>query len=273
MISGTAINYGFGISLFNEDGTPFNGKASLGFNTIENKSYFKPFLETIVNNPIIDNSNDFHYGTSNLITLDVNIKGSPIRLDENPIVDIVDGENNVIFTNTAICMYQGIYGVEVDIDGESENVCTSIYAIWRNLRAGGRTLKVVEVEIYPKNQEDLYTFGKSNKPQKITHNHWGIHYDEKITRGEIKRIYAQSYMPFSQKVAQYDSMWYRIYLKQGSEHIYLMDWQLMNQTNCQNWFDLFTDWMQAQIYYIEFKTLANGIDYLHENQLRFKILE
>jgi hypothetical protein len=260
IITGDTVNYGLGLAFSDFEELNYNGVVkSLGIFSRNTNTYFKPFLETFYENPIIDTRNDFYLNTNRKLCLYTNIKNTPVNLDNNPTIVIKDSDENVVQTSTGVCEYLGVYSVNLNVTGSTDS-CGLWTDTWSNLNYQGNSISDVEMEFEIKDSSNYFQFGDEIKePVRYAFTYRGIKMGEKVTSGEIRKITVLAKEEFNNhNNKKIDDIFIKIYVKQGTQKVLLFDWMQMNSTACENWFILDTSWLQAQEYFVDFKVKSGG---------------
>ena len=274
IITGETANYGLGIAFSDFYELDYNGIIkSLGIYTRQTNTYFKPFLETFYENPIIDSRNDFYLNTDRKLCLYTHLKDTPIVLDNNPTVVIKDSDENTVATLTGECESSGVYCVDVNLSGVTDD-CGLWTDTWQNLNYEGNSISDVELDFEVKENTNLFQFGYETKqPVNYAFQFRGIKQGEKLTSGEIRKIVVlakEEYNKYDNK--KIDEIYLRLYVKQANQKLLLFDWIQMNSAVCDNWFYLDTSWLQAQEYFIDFKVKSNGEEKYYNELIYFSVV-
>lgn len=275
LLTGNTINYGYGIALAPEfENYPDDETKYIGFYSKETNTYFQPFLETTFNRQIKDNRYSFYLNKENNLYLHFYSGSELTSLDENPIVNIVNSEETVIDTIEANCVSKGIYEITVLLTGNTSE-CYGMYEDhWANLKINGVLLNNHIDEFEVKNYNEYFKTSQEilNNP-KFAFKSRGIRHSEKIKKGELRKLFVDAFENFnSKKQSSLDSIYYRLYVKQGVDELNVIDWSLMEQSLCQNWIYLDTSWMIEQEYWLDFKIVKNNTEIVYPNQLQFFII-
>jgi hypothetical protein len=100
----------------------------------------------------------------------------------------------------------------------------------------------------------------------------GIKREEKIGQGEKRKVYVHLRKPYT--VEQNDvlsKIYYRLYIKQGTNQVEILDWQNIDKTYNSNSFTIDTTWLVPQVYYIDIKVDRNGEVNQYTEELKFSI--
>lgn len=261
----TGETHGYALATFDDD-------VSLTFHTRESFNLFQPHLDTIYDNPVIDDRGEFYLGKENNLYLFSNAKKTNITLDRPPNIHILDYDENIIASGTTECISQGIYKAKITLDDGDIDECGSYTDLWTDLYYNGKKLKDVEQTFLIKSYEDYYSFEDNSSYQHPRMVFSGIRYNERILQGDVKRVQVKLYEARTTKLSNYDLVLYRIYVKQGNEEISIQDWQIMNKSQCSNWIDLYTESYLPQKYCIQFKTIIGSSEFTNLQELTFHVI-
>lgn len=277
LITGGTINYGYGLSFDRSLETTVKDQSQyVGFFTKETQTYYEPFVESIYDNPIKDDRNNFYKGKTNKLYLYVNVGGQPTNLDNNPSVIIKD-EDDVIYTaittGQTTHVTKGVYSVEFSIPTTSDG-CVLYTDTWGNLSVNGNSRSDVELTFEVKDDEDYFDIG-TNDTTTIDYylNVSGIKREERIKRGDQRKVFVSARKPFtSNETDVIDGLEYRLYVKEGNTEVNVIEWQDVNRAFNNNFFILDTSWMIPNIYYIDIKLTSNLEVKTYSDTLKFQIV-
>lgn len=275
MLSSDTLNYGYGIALAPEfENYPENETKYIGIYSKNTTTYFQPFLETSYNRQIKDNRYSFYLNKVNNLYLHFYSGSELASLDENPIVNIIDSTNTVLDTIEATCISKGIYEISVLLTGNTEE-CYGLYEDhWTNLKINGISIENHVDEFEVKNYNEYFKTSQQILEQpKFGFKFRGIKHGEKIKAGELRKLFLDIYENFNnKKQSTLDSIYYRLYVKQGVNELNIVDWSLMEQSLCNNWCYLDTSWMIKQEYWLAFKVVKNNTEIIYPNKIQFFII-
>lgn len=274
LLSDGLLNHGYVIALAPEfENYPEDEIKYIGFYTKDTNTYFQPFLETVYDKSIKDNRYSFYLNKRNNLYFHFYLGSELASLDELPIVNIVNSEGVTLGTITANCISKGIYEAPVLLTGDMQD-CYGMYEDhWTNIKINGVQLDNHIGEFEVKNYNEYFKASQQILEQpKIGIKVRGIRHSEKIKKGEIRKVFADVYEGFNgKKQNALDNIYYRLYVKQGTNELNIIDWQIMEQSLCQNWTYFDTSWMIEQEYWIDFKVVKNNTETIYPNQLQFFI--
>jgi hypothetical protein len=263
MITGGSQNYGFTIAYSYE----FEQKQTkelnyVGFFTRHTQTYFEPFLETNYESYILDDRNLFFTDKLNRLYLYTNLGNNPTNLDFNPSVTILDNNGDIFLSipsSGVTRQFEGVYYVEFNVPSSAYTDCFTFQDVWSNISINGSARPDVTLEFALKKSEEWFNFGDNDgEPKQYGFSMSGVKREEKIKRGDIRKILVSARIPYTVDRKQViDGLKYRLYVKQGTAEINVIDWDDVNRTNNQNYFLLDTSWMIPNTYYLDLKLYSN----------------
>ena len=164
---------------------------SVAFFTKYTQTFFEPFMESVFDDRISDNRQDFVERTYQNLYLYVTKGTNFYDLDNIPTVDILDNTNTVITGLsglTPVKIKKGVYQVTFGIDGDLFT-CDGkrfFYDNWSNVSIDGVSLPDVKQKFIPKPLTTQYTIG--DNPTELSRyaiQYFGINQNEKVKRGEV----------------------------------------------------------------------------------------
>lgn len=262
-------NFGIGIAFtplteMNES----DNENYVGFFTNHTNTFFEPFLETTYEDTIIDDRNNFILNKTNRLYLYCNIGGFLTNLDELPTCIINSSEMSVKQAT------EGVYYVELMLSNEDYQPNTMLYDIWGNIKYQGVKFDDIEMDFVTKSPNLFFDFGNNiTENKKFIPIISGIKHDEKIIRGDKRKLIVTSKNEYSKnKATIYNQLEYRLYVKDGDREITVIDYQKVNQTVSENYFILDTKMLVPQRYYIDVKYNYNLEEVYHNNVISFDIV-
>lgn len=261
-ITGNTTNYGFGISLHPKHELYDKGEYSIPFYNRNTLTFFKPHLDTICHNQIIDDRHNFEMDCEQKIYFESNRP-----LDENPIVTIIDNNNCFCLSAETKCVSNCLYEACITLTGETD--CELYRDIWSNIKINGKEKKDVIniINIIDNNniQNKYNNYGVSIS---------GIRKNEIISKCEKRRVYINLTQPLilcDRDNVRVDQIMYRIFVKQGLSELDVICWTPINYTNCEYWFDLDSSWMLPTNYYLDIKVISNKQINKVDKAITFKV--
>ena len=197
-----------------------------------------------------------------------NVGGFPTNLDELPTC-IINGSE--IASKQAT---KGVYYVELELSSEDYGNKEMVYDTWTNLIYKGRKLKDVELDFVTLSEFDFYQFGSGDQlPKQYVPSIRGINYDEKIKRGDVRKVIVEARIPYTTNQLQIiDNMEYRLYVNDGVRELDVISWQKLERCWNHNYFLINTNDLLPNRYKIDVRIYSN-LEVKHfENILSFDII-
>lgn len=249
---------------------------SVGFYSRHTQTFYEPYLQTTYNDLIIDDRNYFFENKINKIYLYFYVQGSPTNLDENPVVDIynpndelMDGYSGL----TTIKRTEGVYEVSVPLIS-GYTTPTMFNDVWRNLKMNGIDLGSITNEFVLRPSLEYYEIRTTTKdPVLYGFSFSGIKQDEKILNTDMRKVVVNVKQAYSSNVVlpQFKA-YYRVYVKEGETEVLVQDWTRMNQTPNEYYFMFDTRDKVPNEYYVDIKVLTSGEIDTYKRQLKFQIV-
>ena len=275
VVSG-ATNYGLGLAFsdsFQTISTDYN--QSVSFFTKYTQTFFEPFVETDFKDRIQDDRQNFIGERQNNLYLYVTKGTNYYDLDNLPTVDILDSTNTPItgLTNLSTTkIRKGIYKVSFGITGTLCDGKRFFYDKWEGLTIDGMSISDVKQKFVPKPYTANYTIGTNpTETQKYIMQFSGIKQNEKIIRGELKKIVLNLKSIQQPRTELFDEVQYRIFVKEGRTNVIVYDWTKTDVTN-ENSFFLDTSYLIPREYYMEFKAKTYTEEIFYDEYVKFEVL-
>jgi hypothetical protein len=248
---------------------------SVSFFSKYTQTFFEPFVETVFNDRIDDNRESFIGERQNNLYLYVTKGTNYYDLDNNPTVDILNSSSLPISGLTGLTttkIRKGIYKVTFGITGQLCDGKRFFYDKWKNLTIDGVQISDVIQKFVPKPFTNGYTFGTNpTDTNKFTLQFSGIKQNEKIKRGELKKIVINLRSISQLRTDLYEDVYYRIFVKEGKTNVIVYDWTQFDLTN-ENSFYLDTSYMIPREYFMEFKTKTHTEEIFYDEYVKFEII-
>ena len=277
LISGGTDNYGYGIAfVHNLENLIVSPAQYVGFFTRHTQTYYEPFVETINTEYIKDDRKNFYKNKTNKLYLYSNVGSEPTNLDNNPSVTIYD-DNGIVFsaitTAQTIQVSTGIYYAEVFVP-ESVDDGVLYFDVWSDLNVNGVSLSDVELDFEVKDSIEYYQIGNNESlPTQYAMSLSGVKRDEKIKRGDKRKIFVSARLPFTINESKViDNLEYRLWVREGSTQVSVIEWQPVNRAYLKNYFILDTSWMIPNRYFIDIKLTSNQEVKHYVDQMQFEIV-
>lgn len=270
---------GWGISFYPqvENITGLTEDYSVGFFSPHTQTFYEPYLETNYDDLIIDNRNNFYSNTNNSLYLYVYDNGTPINLDSNPSVDVLDLSGDIVpsFTGITSCLVtKGVY--KVDINGLTASTSPCLYSdVWKGLSINGVSLDDVENEFAILEKNGRYQVGFTTQNPKIYGFSFdGIKQNEKVLNTDIRKVNVtikQAYT--SNSILNKVEAYYRIYVREGANtEVQVQDWTRINQTPDGFYFMFDTRDKIPNEYFVDIKVNSDKNVDTYKRELQFQIV-
>ena len=248
---------------------------SVAFFSKYTQTFFEPFLETIFNDRIVDDRENFIEKTNQNLFLYVNKDTNFFDLDDLPTVDILDSTQTPISGLTDLSVEKvrkGVYRVTFGINGLVCDGKRFFYDVWKGINVEGTTFPDITQKFVPKPYSSKFTIGENQKEtNKYVVQFSGIKQNEKIKSGETRKITA-IFRTISKSTNEiFDEVFYRIYIKEGHTNVNVFDWTYLDVTN-ENSFMLDTSILIPREYFIEIKGIKHNEEFDYPNVIKFEIV-
>lgn len=278
ILTGSTTNHGIGIKFVDDyEALKADVDRSVAFFTKYTQTFFEPFMESVFDDRISDNRQDFVEKTYQNLYLYVTKGTNYYDLDELPIVNILDNTNTQIvglsdLTTTKV--KKGVYKVTFGVDGDLF-ICDGkkfLYDNWSNLSIDGVPLSDVKQKFIPKPLTSKYTIGDNpTELNRYSIQYFGINQNEKVKRGELRKIVVSFRSINNPKTVLFDEVYYRMFIKEGRVDVVVHDWTQIDKTN-ENSFILDTSYLIPREYFIEIKGKTHSEEIFYNNYIKFEIL-
>lgn len=257
--------------------TPIKESRYVGFFTRHTQTFYEPHVETIYDNPIKDDRTQFYMDKTNKLYLYVYLGGKLTNLDNLPLVEIIGDNGDVIIDSSSTTVTQvskGVYCTEITIDSSNATNCLQYTDVWSNIEIDGKPRPDVELEFIANDSLEYFNIGDSDEISKrVNVNVTGILNQEDIVRGDIRKVYVSTVIPYTINQKQVvDSLKYRLYTKEGTNEFTVIDYQDINKANVNNYFLIDTISLVPGRYYIDIKTEINQEVNTFKNTINFNIV-
>ena len=206
----------------------------------------------------------------------VNVGGQPTNLDNNPSVTIKDEDGNVFSAITSAQTIQtttGIYYADVFVP-VTEDDCVLFTDTWSDININGISRSDVTLDFEVKSDDEYYNFGDSESlPIEYMVSLSGIKRDEKIKRGDKRKVFVNARLPYTiNQSSVIDGLQYRMWIREGTTQVNVIDWEDVNRSFLKNYFVLDTSWLIPNEYYIDIKLTSNELVKTYTTKLKFSVV-
>jgi hypothetical protein len=276
IVNNVETNHGIGLafSLPYQD-VSFSIEQSVAFFTKYTQTFFEPYVETHFEDLIQDNRLLFVEQMEQNLYLYITKGTIPYDLDELPIVDVLDS-NNTIITGlsdlTTVKVKKGVYVVNFGLGGLICDGKRFFYDLWKNIIIDGKNISNIKQKFTPKPLSSLYEIGGNNTSlNRYSVQFHGIQLNEKIIRGEKRKITISFRSVNTPKTELLNEVYYRMYIKEGNTNVIVHDWTKVDTTN-ENSFTLDTSYYIPREYFIQLKGSVYGEEIFYKEDIKFEIL-
>jgi hypothetical protein len=248
---------------------------SVAFFTKYTQTFFEPYVESFFDDKIHDDRQNFYEKTNQNLYLYVTKESNNYDLDHLPTVDITDSNGNVIIGLSDLPttkVRKGVYKVSLGIDGALCDGKRFYFDVWKNLAIDGVSLNNVTQKFVPKPVNSKFNIGENDMSlYRYAVQFFGVRLNEKIKRGEIRKIVATFKSIDLPKNVLLDEVYYAIYIKEGKTVVNVIDWTKMDKTN-ENSFMLDTTYLIPREYYLEIKGRVHNEFIYYKDVIKFEIV-
>lgn len=272
-------NYGLGLAFSRGyELTSTEQLQYVGFFTRHTQTFYEPFIETTYSCKIKDDRNDFYLDKPNRLYLYVNLGGKPTNLDQLPTVTILDNCSNEILSYSGDSVVQctkGVYYIDVLIPTSGNTEPGVLFNdVWSNISINGIQRPDIELSFEMKDSMGYYNIGDNSPlPKKVGFNISGINHNEKIKRGDIRKVMVSTRIPYTvEQIEKVDRLQYRLYVKEGKNEYTVIDYQDVEMTSANNYFLLDTQSLIPNTYYLDVRYESNLEVSTNKEVLKFDIV-
>lgn len=270
----TGITYGVAFTGTLENLTGLTESYSVGFFTRHTQTFYEPYLLTEYDDLIQDDRNKFYLDKTNRLFLYTNTLGIPTNLDNLPSVTIYDCDDVVYTSMTATNLTCGVYYVEFAITGSTYGTPSIFNDQWSNLVVNTNSLDNITNDFTVVAGDNYYQIGPEDQiPKEYGYSVDGIKQDEKISKGETRKIFVSVRVPYTvNQFVAIDNIEYRLYVTQGTTEVETHPWEDVNRTFNHNYFVLNTQDMIPNEYYIDIKVTSNQKINIYKRITTFQVV-
>jgi hypothetical protein len=268
-------NYGLGVAYIRAlEQMNTTALQYVGFFTNNTQTFYEPFIETIYENHITDDRNNFYLDKPNKLYLYVNLNGNPTNLDTIPSVDIYDNLGNFVQSYTPLHVTLGVYSIDITVLANGSNEETMYSDVWTGIIINGVTRPDIELNFVVKDSMGYYNIGNNDMlPKKVAVSIGGLHNKERIKRGDIRKVIVSARIPYTVEQTQnIDGLTYRVYVTEGTSELTVIDWQPIEMANNYYYFLLDTASLIPNTYYLDVQAYSNQEVTTIKNAVQFDVI-
>lgn len=256
----------------------------VGWLTDKTNTFFEPFVETRYDNIVSDDRSNFVLNKKNKLYLYCTIGEHLEDLDNIPTVTITNGDDDVIkdgdgneFRDVEAKRFsRGIYYIELMLPKNDFEASTMLYDTWDGLVYQGVNLDAVELDFTLKDTPNYFNIGNSLEAESITYNPtvYGIKEKEAIKRGDIRKLVINARPSYTYNTYELiDSMDVRLYIKDGTREVDVIEWDRVNKAFTENYYVIDTNILIPQRYYLDIRIKYGMNSIIHHDVLTFDIID
>jgi len=288
----TSTNLGIAFD-YAEEQAPLDDICYVGFFSRETQTVYEPYMETVFDDLIKDDRDNFYLDKDNQLCLYVNAGGERVNASFSEVC-IFDQNDNLYQTIPSSGITQvttGVYCVNVNVSSDPvSGYCGNIQFrdVWKDVTINGNNLGDIELDFIILEESAYYNIGSVNSAgasglgvgdagnlsiYDYEFSIEGVKMKEKVKRGDTRRINVNARIPFTiDQSKALDKVYYRIYIKEGETQLDYIDWQEVNRTPDGNFFLMDTSWFIPNDYYLEVKIESGQEVRTYEKVFQFEIV-
>ena len=271
LILGNEPNNGIGIAFSpaTESIELDNDYRFVAFYTHKTHTFFEPYLETIYDDVITDDRNQFYLNKKNRLYLYCSIGGGFENLDEMPTckIDGIDSELEVKQAG------KGIYYVELMLKEGEYKPKRMMYDVWGNLKYNGVEMPDVTMQFVLKPFNQFFNLSNITEVgNDYVVSVSGIKDNEVVGQSDLRKLTINARVEYSTNTqALLDGMELRLYVKDGPNEFDVISWDKVNKSFSENFYYFDTSKMIPHKYYVDVKVIANNTIKVFKDVLHFEI--
>ena len=187
----TGTSYGLGLKFPDDiESLETEFRQAVGFHVKDTHTFYEPYIETIIDDTIIDDRNYFYLNKENEIYLYSNQGNSSknVSVDYVEIYDSEDNLINVISGESINHVAKGVYSINLMVNSDEYLDSVLFRDVWY-VTVNGKTIKH-ENQFYLISGDKYMNFNNSNEIDMNNYyfHYWGINQQENIKSGVIRKI-------------------------------------------------------------------------------------
>ena len=277
-LTGELENYGIGIAfspLLEVEETKYENY--LGLLTDKTNTFFEPFVETRYDDIIMDDRANFVLNKNNRLYLYCTIGEHLENLDDNPVVTIKNGDDEIIADGiVSKKQSKGVYYIDLNLSKNDFEADTMLYDTWGGISYQGTVLDNVELDFVLKATPNFFNLGNSTSVTNVsfTPTLSGIQEKEQIKRGDIRKLIVKAKPNYTSNTVQIvDDISLRLYIKDGTREIDVIEWDGINKSFSENFYMVDTNILIPQRYFVDIRIKYGMNTIIHHDVLQFDIVD
>lgn len=284
-LTGELENYGIAIA-YSPMTELINSKYEnyLGLLTDKTNTFFEPFVETRYTDVVADDRANFVLNKDNRLYLYCTIGDTLQDLDQNPTVTITNDEEEVITDSNgremrdipSIKQTKGIYYIDLKFNSSDFEADRMFYDTWGGIVYQGTELDDVELDFTLKKSANYFNLGNSLEVTNTTFtpNITGIKEKEQIKRGDVRKLIISAKPNYTTNTVQLvDSLDIRVYIKDGTREIDVIEWDGIHKAFSENFYLIDTNILIPQRYFVDVRIRYGLNTIIHHDVLSFDIVD
>lgn len=251
-------------------------RQAVAFHARRTNTFYEPFIETIVDDEIVDDRNYFYLDKANDLYLYVNVGGLPASAVEINQVQLYDYQNNlidVISGDSIEFVTKGVYKITYFVDSTEYPDSVLFSDVWIGT-LNGKPIQY-DGEFYLISPEKYYTYDNSHQIEFDNYYFyfWGIRQNEKLRAGIIRKVKLtiKEMYPNQDNFLPLD-LEYRIFITIANKYeLDIIPFTKISRTNVGYEFNIDTSWMIPQDYNIQIR-MKNGNYFENKQTLQFTVV-
>jgi hypothetical protein len=256
----------------------------IGLLTNKTNTFFEPYVETRYSDVIDDDRSNFVLNKNNRLYLYCTIGDTLQDLDQNPTVTITNDDEEVITDSNgneirdipSVKQTKGIYYIDLKLNSSDFEADRMLYDTWGNIVYQGTNLDDVELDFTLKKSANYFNIGNSLETTNVsfTPSISGIKEREQIRRGDIRKLIISAKPNYTTNTVQLvDNLDIRVYIKDGTREIDVIEWDGINKAFSENFYVIDTNILIPQRYYVDVRIKYGMNSIIHHDVLSFDIVD
>jgi hypothetical protein len=201
-----------------------------------------------------------------------------------PVVTITDSEDEIIKDKEGNLMKdveakkfsKGIYYIDLLLSKGDFEADTMLYDTWGGIVYQGTKLDDVELDFTLKATSNFFNIGNSLNTTNVTFTPTisGIKEKEQIKRVDVRKLIISAKPNYTNNTIQLvDEMDLRLYVKDGTREIDVIEWDRVNKSFSENFYMIDTNILIPQRYYVDIRIKYGMNSIVHHDVLSFDIVD